>query len=258
LISLLAHGRTLGAKGEVMSRKLPLHANIEHLRKQAKERLRELQKTDPQAKLTDAQHAIALEYGFASWPTLRAHVESLGAQLVTAPGVAPPPFGGGGGVRVTVGANDAANHRFERFTPKAKQALFFSRHEAGQFGSITIEPEHVLLGMIRAGHSLKNRLFERAGVSLVGARAEVASRTAIREPLPSSIEIPFSDSTKQLLRAANEEADGLVHDNVGIAHLLLGLLGQPECVAATVLMGRGVDAQGVRRDIAALLNEETS
>jgi hypothetical protein len=239
-----------------MSRQLPLHANIEHLRKQAKERLRELQERDPQAKLTDAQLAIAREYGFASWPQLRAHVESLGIQLETARGVATPPVRGGGGGRVTGGANDPANYRFERFTPKAKQALFFSRHEAGQFGSITIEPEHVLLGLVRAGQSLKSRLFERAGLSLVGARAEVARRAAVGEPLPSSIEIPFSDSTKRVLRAANQEADRLVHDNVGIAHVLLGLLGQPECVAVSVLIGRGVDAQGVRRNIAALLNEE--
>jgi hypothetical protein len=239
-----------------MSRELPLHANIEHLRKQAKERLRELQKSDPRAKLTDAQHDIAREYGFVSWPKLRAHVESLGLQLEAAPAVALPPSRGGGGVHVAVGANDPADYRFERFTAKAKQALFFSRHEAGQFGSITIEPEHVLLGLIRA--SQKSRLFERAGLSLVGARAELAPRTVVREPLASSIEIPFSDSTKLVLRAANGEADRLVHDNVAIAHVLLGLLLQPECLAASVLMGRGVDAQGVRQDIAALLNEEYS
>jgi ATP-dependent Clp protease ATP-binding subunit ClpA len=80
----------------------------------------------------------------------------------------------------------------------------------------------------------------------------------VREPLPSSVEIPFSDSTKLALRAANEEADRLVHDNVGIGHVLLGLLRQPECVAASVLMGGGVDAEGVRQEIAALLNEECS
>ena len=239
-----------------MSRELPVHANIEHLKKQAKERLRELQKSDPQAKLTDAQHDIAREYGFVSWPKLRAHVESLGLQLEAAPSIALPPSRGGGGVRVAVGANEPANYRFERFTPKAKQALFYSRHEAGQFGSSTIEPEHLLLGLVRAGQSLKSRVFERAGLSLVGARAEVAPRTMIREPLPSSIEIPFSDSTKLVLLAANEEADRLVHDNVGIAHVLLGLLRQPECVAASVLRGRGVDAQEVRRDIAPPLNEE--
>jgi ATP-dependent Clp protease ATP-binding subunit ClpC len=241
-----------------MSRELPLHANIEHLKKQAKERLRELRTSTPQAKLTDAQHDVAREYGFVSWPKLRAHIESLGLQLEAAPAAASPPFRGGGGVRLGVGTDDPANYRFERFTPKAKQALFFSRHEAGQFGSVTIEPEHVLLGLARAGQSLKSRLFERAGLSIVGARAAVAPRTVVREPLPSSVEIPFSDSTKLALRAANEEADRLVHDNVGIGHVLLGLLRQPECVAASVLMGGGVDAEGVRQEIAALLNEECS
>jgi len=214
-----------------MSRELPLRANIEHLRKQAKERLRELQTRNPRANLTDAQHDVAREYGFVSWPRLRAHVESLGRP---------------------------DNFRFERFTPKARQALFCSRYEASQCGSVTIEPEHILLGVVRAGESWKPRLFERAGLSLAGARAEVAPRMRIREPLPSSVEIPFSDSTKLVLRAANEEADRLVHDNVGIGHVLAGLLHRPGCVAATVLIGKGVDLQAVRRDIAALLRDEFS
>ena len=224
-----------------MSRELPLRANIEHLRKQAKERLREIQQSDPQAKLTDAQHDIAREYGFVSWPKLRAHVESL--QLEAAPAVAPPPSRGGGGVRVAVGANvirptigssDSRRRPSRRCSSRATKRV--------SSGVPTIEPEHVLLGLVRAAQ--KSRLFERAGLSLVGARAEVAPRTVVREPLPSSIEIPFSDSTKQVLRAANEEADRLVHDKRRDRARTLGLLRQPECVAASVLMGRGVDAQG--------------
>jgi len=35
---------------------------------------------------------------------------------------------------------------FQRYTDKARQALFFARYEASQLGSRTIEPEHVLLG----------------------------------------------------------------------------------------------------------------
>jgi hypothetical protein len=60
-----------------MSRVLPEHPNLEHLRKQAKQRLLELQKQNPESKLADAQHAIAREYGFASWPRLKVHVESI-------------------------------------------------------------------------------------------------------------------------------------------------------------------------------------
>ena len=59
-----------------MSRDLPARPHLDHLRKQAKDLLRELQQRKPDAQLSDAQHAIAREYGFASWPKLRAHVEA--------------------------------------------------------------------------------------------------------------------------------------------------------------------------------------
>ena len=60
-----------------MSRNLPPHPDLEHLRKQAKELLHELKQENPALQLADAQHALAREYGFASWPKLKAYVESL-------------------------------------------------------------------------------------------------------------------------------------------------------------------------------------
>lgn len=66
-----------------MSRDLPTTPNLEHLRKQAKHRLTEMQAQNPDAQLADAQHAIAREYGLASWPKLKAHVESLPTTMST-------------------------------------------------------------------------------------------------------------------------------------------------------------------------------
>jgi hypothetical protein len=60
-----------------MSRQLPSRPNLDHLRKQAKDLLDDIQKANPGWKLADAQHAIARGYGFASWPRLKSHVESL-------------------------------------------------------------------------------------------------------------------------------------------------------------------------------------
>src|SRR5712692_7748809 len=76
-----------------MSRQLPTKPNLEHLKKQAKELLHNFQQGDPVAieqfhslaslsapaspKLADAQHVIAHDYGFASWPKLKEHVETL-------------------------------------------------------------------------------------------------------------------------------------------------------------------------------------
>ena len=53
----------------------PERASLEYLKKLAKDRLRELRLTDPQAKLTAAQLAVARDHGFSSWRALKAEVE---------------------------------------------------------------------------------------------------------------------------------------------------------------------------------------
>jgi ankyrin repeat protein len=54
-------------------RQLPDHPDLRHLRDQAKDLFRSGQA----ASLTKAQFQVARQYGFASWPKLKAHVESL-------------------------------------------------------------------------------------------------------------------------------------------------------------------------------------
>lgn len=63
-----------------MSRSLPARPNLEFLKNEAKDLLDRLRSTDPSAQLSDAQHALSIEYGFASWPKLKAHIEATMAQ----------------------------------------------------------------------------------------------------------------------------------------------------------------------------------
>jgi len=69
-----------------MSRELPQKPNLEHLKKQAKDLLRKLEKDGAaeSPKLADAQHLIAREYGFANWAKLKEHVESVARLLAPA------------------------------------------------------------------------------------------------------------------------------------------------------------------------------
>jgi hypothetical protein len=43
---------------------------------------------------------------------------------------------------------------FERYTEKARCVIFFARYAASQFGSPYIEPEHLLLGLLREDKAL--------------------------------------------------------------------------------------------------------
>ena len=67
-----------------MSSPLPPRANLEHLRNEAKQRLKTLREQDPSVKLADAQLVIAREYGFASWRRLKAAVDEQDRRRVFA------------------------------------------------------------------------------------------------------------------------------------------------------------------------------
>ena len=54
-----ARGGHRAQEGGVMSPRLPDRPSLEHLKKQARERLRELRVRVPGTRLADAQHAIA-------------------------------------------------------------------------------------------------------------------------------------------------------------------------------------------------------
>ena len=62
-----------------MSRNLPDRPNLVYLKKEAKTLLDRLQQSNPAARLADAQQMLAREYGFASWPKMKAHVDAASA-----------------------------------------------------------------------------------------------------------------------------------------------------------------------------------
>ena len=147
---------------------------------------------------------------------------------------------------------------FERYTERARRVLFFARYEASQLGSISIETEHLLLGLIREGKGLTSRIFARSHLSLEEIRKDMEGRTVFREKVSTSVEIPFSTETKRVLQFAAEEADRLLHNYVGTEHLLLGLLREERSLAASLLVEKGMRLNTVREDVVQLLNEKTT
>ena len=65
-----------------MSPQLPDRPNLEHLRNEAKQRLKTLRGQDPAAQLADAQRLVARDYGFASWRALKAAVDAAERERV--------------------------------------------------------------------------------------------------------------------------------------------------------------------------------
>ena len=139
---------------------------------------------------------------------------------------------------------------FERYTEKARRVIFFARYEASQFGAPAIEPEHLLLGLMREDKTLTGRFFPRAQVSIESIRKEIEGRTLLREKISTSVELPLAPETKRVLHYAHEESDRLQHRHIGTEHLLLGLLREERSMAAEILYERGLRLNAVRDEIA--------
>jgi ATP-dependent Clp protease ATP-binding subunit ClpC len=139
---------------------------------------------------------------------------------------------------------------FERYTEKARRVIFFARYEASQFGAPAIEPEHLLLGLMREDKTLTGRFFPRALVSIESIRKEIEGRTLLREKISTSVELPLAPETKRVLAYAHEESDRLQHRHIGTEHLLLGLLREERSMAAEILYERGLRLNAVRDEIA--------
>jgi len=139
---------------------------------------------------------------------------------------------------------------FERYTEKARRVIFFARYEASQFGAPAIEPEHLLLGLMREDKTLTGRFFPRAQVNIEAVRKEIEGRTLLREKISTSVELPLAPETKRVLAYAHEESDRLQHRHIGTEHLLLGLLREDRSMAAEILYERGLRLNAVRDEIA--------
>src|SRR5207247_172861 len=135
------------------------------------------------------------------------------------------------------------------YTERARRVIFFARYEASQFGSTTIETEHLLLGLISEDKNLTNR-FLRNHSSIESIRKEIEGRTTIREKVSTSIDLPLSNECKRILAYAAEETERLNHRHIGTEHLLLGILREENCTSAQVLYQRGLKLHDLRNELA--------
>jgi hypothetical protein len=134
------------------------------------------------------------------------------------------------------------------FTDGARRVVVLAQDEARLLNHNYLGTEHLLLGLIREGEGVAVKALESLGVSLAAVRAQVQEVIGQGQSAPIS-HIPFTPRAKKVLELSFREALQLNHDYIGTEHLLLGLIGEGEGVAAQVLMQLGADLSRVRQRV---------
>jgi ATP-dependent Clp protease ATP-binding subunit ClpC len=122
---------------------------------------------------------------------------------------------------------------FDRYSTASVQVIFSARVEAGNVGSLFIDTEHILLGLLRVDPATLQLTAQP--LSLESVR-EYATRWHLpTESLPSSMDLPISDEAKLVLDKAASLADGHKCAFVRTEHLLLALTAITPSHAAAIL-----------------------
>ncbi len=143
-------------------------------------------------------------------------------------------------------ADAAGSEGFERFTPRARNAMVAAHDAAVTARNAEVTPVHLVLGLLAEPDALAAKALAATGTSLqsLGDVARAALPDAVDEP-PSLV--PYDLAARKTLEVTFREALRLGHNYIGTEHVLLALL--EEEAPGGVLATLGVDKAAVEREI---------
>lgn len=113
-----------------------------------------------------------------------------------------------------------------QFSPKVSEILAFSREEATRLASSSVEPEHLLLGILREKDSPVMDLLNRLSINPQSIKEELEEKVRedeLGQPINTS-ELVLSSKASNILKLAVLEARIQHTQMVDVQHLLLAIL----------------------------------
>jgi ATP-dependent Clp protease ATP-binding subunit ClpC len=138
---------------------------------------------------------------------------------------------------------------FERFTDQSHRAVVLAQEEASRLNHDHVGTEHLLAGLLREERGAAAQVLESSGVTLDAVRGQIAALAGPGQAPPRG-HIAFTARAKKGFELALREATRL-GQQIGTGHLLLGLTGQADCMAAQVLGALGLDVAVFRARVIA-------
>jgi haloalkane dehalogenase len=135
---------------------------------------------------------------------------------------------------------------FESYTEKARRVIFFARYEASQARVVSIEPEHILLGLLREDKELVRQVFDEPQALIKAIRDAIEERCLPGQGVDVSVDMPLSEAAKRVLNYAADESDRVQHPNITTGHLFLGVIRDEKSISGEILADCGVELERTR------------
>jgi len=138
---------------------------------------------------------------------------------------------------------------WQRFTERARKAVFFAQEEAGKLGEGYVSTEHLLLGLLRdPGFTVKQLLAESGNTAVTPERI----RAEVMKQLPrgdsrTSPDMTLTPRAKRVIDLAYDECRLMNDGNLGEGHFFLALMREGDGLAGRVLAKFGFEITKARQ-----------
>lgn len=136
---------------------------------------------------------------------------------------------------------------WQRFTQRARKAVFYASEEACRYGNAYASTEHLLLGLIREPDSLAARVLGKSGLSSDRILREVVAQIPILPPIKDEGQVVLTPRAKRVIDCAYDEARTLGVNYIGTEHLLLGIIREGDGIGGRILTNLGVNLEASRK-----------
>lgn len=135
------------------------------------------------------------------------------------------------------------------FTAATRKALALAREAAMELGHEYVGTEHMLLGILRRPGAAVVAVLSAAGATPERIAAAVEGSVRRGSAAGSEQQLPYTSRSKKALEFAMREAERMKAKDVGLEHLLLGLLLEAKGIAAQTLASFGITREAVLRQL---------
>lgn len=142
------------------------------------------------------------------------------------------------------------------FSDRLQEVIRLSREEAMRLGHEYIGTEHLLLGIIREGHSVAVQILKNLDADLIKVKKSVEDSVRASGGTLTIGNIPLTKQAEKVLKITQIEAKIFKSDVIGTEHLLLSLLRDQDNIATQILNQFNVSYESARNELNIMLNEK--
>jgi ATP-dependent Clp protease ATP-binding subunit ClpB len=135
----------------------------------------------------------------------------------------------------------------DKFTLKAQDAIAVAQQIASEHANQQLEPEHIIVALLRDSDGIIPTIFKKAGLNLSAIQASFEHEIKILPKVQGSglANIYLSPHTQQIFARALKIAETLKDEYISTEHLLLAILQQDSGNAGKIFREMGLDEDGV-------------